>query len=533
MAILSSGSHAILRVHELKELFYNSAADDVQDTKPDDETENYKEGHLDDSDTEESSGDSRASEKTESSNDRVTSVRRRVQFITSVAAVGGFLSGYNTGVISGAMLLVQRNFDLSRRQVENTVASTVLAAFLASLVGGTLHQRIGRRGTLMTAASIFVVGALLLMFTQNFIMLLIGQMCMGTGVGLESLSSPLYVSEISKPSIRAKFVSMYAMLLCFGQVFAGVIAGVFSGRQNGWRFMYGCSIFPAICMLVGYWFLPETPVQLFTCGKDDEAKNVLTSVRETDDEVESEMREIKSSLRCTENSLANVSTNQCNENVPVGADENPHTSKTLFERLKHLIMDAPTRRALMVGCSLMVLQQICGPNAVLYYSASIYQMAQFDESTSIWLAALTSASQIIGLVLSVALVDKAGRRTLTLTSLTLVSISSLGLGFSFYLAKIASGTVDLTLSDDMCSFQKSLVWSGTTSHCYDCVQIPGCGYCGGACVSQSVLGLEIDTCPAGSEWINEGCSNPFGWLSVLFMLLFLLFFGVGMGGKFI
>ena len=154
-----------------------------------------------------------------------------------------------------------------------------------------------------------------------------------------------------------------------------------------------------------------------------------------------------------------------------------------------------------------------------------------SETRSIWLAAFTMLAQIVGVVLSVLYVEKAGRRVLVLGSLVLISFCMLGLGGSFYLARVGSSPVNLNspLLDPDCASQPALVWDGITSYCYDCIQIDGCGFCGGACVQGTMFGPE-DSCPVDSVYVKAACKNPYGWMPVVFMILFLIAYGGGMAG---
>lgn len=169
----------------------------------------------------------------------------------------------------------------------------------------------------------------------------------------------------------------------------------------------------------------------------------------------------------------------------------------------------------------------------MYYAASIYEMSEFDEITSVWLSGFTALAQVLGIALSIYFVDKTGRRTLVLTSLALVTISLIGLGFSFYLARVTSEKV--TYGEEsrtkMCMSQPAIVWDGYTAYCYDCAQIDGCGFCGGLCTRGTEQGpFDSKVCPVGVDWTYHNCSNRYGWLSVFFMVAYLLSFGIGMGG---
>ena len=166
----------------------------------------------------------------------------------------------------------------------------------------------------------------------------------------------------------------------------------------------------------------------------------------------------------------------------------------------------------------------------MYYAGSIYEMSEFDEVTSVWLSGFTALAQVAGIAVSIYLVDRRGRRTLVLSSLVAVTLSLLGLGLSFYLARISSEPVTKALGQ--CESQPAHVWSGITRYCYDCTSMDGCGFCGGMCVpgSSDEGPFDANMCPVLEDWTYGACSNPYGWLSVFFMVCYLFSFGIGMGG---
>lgn len=268
--------------------------------------------------------------------------------------------------------------------------------------------------------------------------------------------------------------------------------------------MFGMATIPGIVMLLGFLKLPESPAWLISAGREGEATAILECIRDCDNEVEDECEEIRESIR----------------------------SHSAQSDIWTLLRNRGTRNALLLGCSLMVMQQACGANVVMYYSATIYRMSGFDELTSIWLAAFTALAQLLGLTLSVCFVEKVGRRPLLLFSFSAVSVCLVGLHMSFRFARTLSQEVDLDSSDTECQSQPALVWDGVSRYCYDCSQIEGCGFCGGACVRGGPLGpLDTNAC-AGEEWHYDVCDVPnfVSWMPAFFMVLYLVAFGIGAGG---
>jgi SP family myo-inositol transporter-like MFS transporter 13 len=450
----------------------------------------------------------------------------KMSFLTGMAAIGGFLFGYDTGVISGAMLPINRAFQLTDAQREVIVSSTVLSAFCASLVGGNLNRHYGRRGSILLAAAVFSVGSGILGFCWNYSSLVVGRIVVGIGIGIASLTTPLYIAEVAMPRLRGQLVTINALLVTFGQFIAGMVDGVFDKflPQTGWRWMLGLAMIPSLIMLFGFLNLPESPRWLAAHGCPELGLSVLKTMRESDEEAVAEWNDIiqslPSSLHRSDEGYGTTS---------VAPDVETMNHQSFWKRVKIMVSDPPTMRALRLGCGIMWLQQLSGINTVMYYAASIYAMSEFDELTSVWLAGFTALAQVVGIALSIVLVERAGRRPLVLTSLALVTLSLTGLGSSFYLSRVKSAPV--SQANGVCAQQFALVWSGITTYCYDCAEIPGCGYCEGICTEGNPLGpFSQQVCAADSEWVYRDCTNRFGKMSVFFMVAYLLAFGIGMGG---
>ncbi len=465
--------------------------------------------------------------------DHVEQVHRKMRFLTAMAALGGFLFGFDTGVISGALLPIRRAFHLTARQQEWVVSSTVLAALLSSFVlGGGLNAYWGRRPSILLAAAIFTLGSCLLMLASNYESLLVGRILVGIAVGIASLTTPLYIAEAAEPSLRGQLVTVNAFLITLGQFTAGMVDGLLVTTEDGWRYMLGLAAIPSLMLWAGFWYLPESPRWLILQGKTDEARIVLRSLRVTEQQIHEEVQEIINSLSQMSTRDAIVDHEGDSGAYGPGSSHRTLSASTQLGFVDHfaaMLRDRGARRSLILGCGLMLIQQFSGINMVMYYAATIYEMSQFDELTAVWLSGFTALAQVVGIGLSLYLVDRMGRRTLVLTSLALVAVCLFFLGLSFYLSRVLSEPV--LQAFDPCQSQSAMLWSGETKFCYDCTHIPGCGFCDGYCVQGSSTGpADLSQCPIGSEWVFGACTSPYGYMSVFAMVAYLLAFGIGMGG---
>jgi MFS family permease len=340
-----------------------------------------------------------------------------MQILTALAAIGGFLFGYDTGVISGAMPPITRTFDLTNVQQEVVVSSTVLAAFISSLVGGTMNKKYGRKFTILSASLIFTIGAFLMGMAWSYNTLVLGRIVIGGGIGLASLSTPIYLAEVASPTMRGTLVTVNGLLICFGQFSAGMIDGIFDeiSPTDGWRFMLGLAALPSLIMFLGFRYMPESPRWLVMEGRHEEALVVLQSIRESDHDANEELQEIINVCALMVGPVAVDGSNhsdansddlfeddlddlglelntptQANDfeelsidpplsdNRPIPSSSSSGTEPLFTDQVKEMLAHPPTLRALKLGCGIMILQQLSGINTVMYYAASIYQMSGFD-----------------------------------------------------------------------------------------------------------------------------------------------------------
>ncbi|KAL1526971.1 hypothetical protein AB1Y20_015660 [Prymnesium parvum] len=356
---------------------------------------------------------------------------RFLRFLVGVASLGGFLFGYDTGVVSGAMLVITDHFHFDKHEQEMLVSSTLGLAAVGAICSGPANSALGRRMLLIISCVIFTAGAILMAEANSFAVLLTGRMVVGLAIGTASSTVPQYIAELAPPARRGVLVSVNNAAIVIGQVVATLVDGALSGVHDGWRLMLGFGGIPSVAMLLGLLVLPESPRWLVSKGKHDLAKKVLARLRkgqvDAESAVQAEFDEIFASL-VTEGV------------IPAQGDPNrlQAASTTAINGFSwsRIASDAALavrelwgiRRQLRLGLFLMILQQVIGINTIMYYSADILQQACVaeDKTVIIWLTAPVASGQLVGCLVGMTLIDKYGRRPLVLGSLAGI-IAALGL----------------------------------------------------------------------------------------------------------
>ncbi|PVD24740.1 hypothetical protein C0Q70_15225 [Pomacea canaliculata] len=318
--------------------------------------------------------------------------------LTLFAALGGFLLGYDIGIVSGSMLYVQPHFDLDTAWTEAIVSGALGAAAVTALLGGWLADVIGRRYCLLGGSIVFSVGGIVMGVADMKEVLLVGRMVCGMGIGIASVVVPIYVAEASPAHQRGRLTLMWQILINFGVMVSSIIAGSFSYvHENGWRYMLGLSAVPGVVQFIGFLFMPESPRWLVDKGRLDQAREVLARIRGYDDVTE-EISDIQKSVE-----EARKLDLGCQQLVRIW-------------RTKHV------RRAVLVGMGLLFFQQWCGINTVIYYSGTVLKMAGFPAKSAVWLVVLPNALLFIAGFIAVFVVDRMGRRPLLIGSMIAVGL---------------------------------------------------------------------------------------------------------------
>ncbi|XP_069833354.1 proton myo-inositol cotransporter isoform X1 [Dendropsophus ebraccatus] len=444
-----------------------------------------------------------------------------VYVVSVFSALGGFLFGYDTGVVSGAMLLLKRDMNLSALWQELLVSSTVGAAALSALAGGVLNGMLGRRPCILLASLLFMAGAVVLAAAGGKETLLGGRVVVGLGIGIASMTVPVYIAEAAPPHLRGRLVTINTLFITGGQFFAAVVDGAFSYLpRDGWRYMLGLSAVPAILQFLGFLFLPESPRWLIQKGQTQKGRRVLSQIRGVQT-IDEEYDSIKNSI-----------------------DEEEKEAGAGGPVIYRMLIYPPTRRALIVGCGLQMFQQLAGINTVMYYSATILQMSGVDDDRlAIWLAAITAFTNFSFTLVGVWLVEKVGRRKLTLGSLTGTTLALVVLGLGFLLSAQVSPPVTFRPTDP--SSQNSTC--SKYSFCNGCMLDPNCGFCykingsnifDSSCIpvdpkstEQSAWGrcTNETKSKASTYWAYNYCPTPYSWTALIGLVLYLIFFAPGMG----
>lgn len=322
--------------------------------------------------------------------------------VVLIAAMGPFLFGYNTAVVSGAILFLGDSFTMTIFDKGMVVSIILLGAMLGAVSSGAMTDSLGRKWGLIINGAIFLIGGYWAYIAGSFGSLLLARFVMGIGVGITSQAVPLYLSEIAPIKNRGAFVSTFQLSITIGILVAFGIGYAFSDSRD-WRMMFVLSMIPAAIMFVGMFFMVESPSWLIGKGHHDKALHVLKRIR---DRVNWEEHE------------ADVKDQKKREKFHLSA-----------------LMKPLVKKALILGVLLSAFQQITGINTVIYYAPEILHLAGFASSTSALLATVgIGIVNVIVTVLAVWILDKVGRKPLLLIGVSGMVVCLAILGISFLTA---------------------------------------------------------------------------------------------------
>jgi len=330
-----------------------------------------------------------------------------VILVCLIAALAGLLFGYDTGVISGAIGPLEQRFALSPKGVGWAASCALVGCIFGAAFAGTISDRIGRKKVLIISAVLFLVSALGTALPRNLTEFIIFRFIGGLGVGAASLTSPMYIAEISPARIRGRMVSVNQFAIVSGFLvvyFANYFIAL--GReeawivQSGWRWMFGSESIPATLLLVLAFFVPESPRWLTKQDREEESLDILTKV-DGHKFAQQELLSIKDAI--------------AHESGSIGQ---------LFQPGMKIV--------LVIGIVLAILQQVTGINAVLYYAPEIFKNLGSKTQAALLQTVVVGAVNIGFTIIAIWMVDRLGRRPLMLIGATGMGLALLSLGLAFH-----------------------------------------------------------------------------------------------------
>jgi MFS transporter, SP family, galactose:H+ symporter len=322
-----------------------------------------------------------------------------IYVIAAIAAIAGFLFGFDEGVIAGALHLLRAQFTISPAAEGFMTAAVPLGAMVGAIAAGPLAEPYGRRVLLLIAAAMFVIGALLAAVATAIWMLTLARLILGVAIGVAGMMAPLYISESAPAERRGLLVSLYQLAITLGILGAYLVDYVL----DEWRWMFAAGIIPGVALGVGIYFLSDTPRWLVSRKRTAEAKAAVARIRElpeSDPAVSREIADISSAVEAGHGRWSDLFT-------------------------------AAVRPALIVAMGLFFLQQLSGINAVIYYAPTVFGVAGFSSTATqvlatVGLGIVNVAATLVGM----ALIDRIGRRRLLLLGFagTTISLGMIALG---------------------------------------------------------------------------------------------------------
>eukprot|EP00210_Caulerpa_lentillifera_P001632 g1570.t1 len=401
----------------------------------------------------------------------------------------------------------QSNRHLQHFLEEIIVSSAILGAAFGAAIGGWLSDKIGRRTALLIGDGLFCTGAILMATATTVTALIIGRIIVGLGVGLASVTVPVYIAECSSVSLRASLITVNVLMITSGQLVSYIVNYFFTFVPGTWRWMLGVAGVPALFQFLVLCFLPESPRWLFLKEKRQKALKVLKLLMPPD-EINDVEDELKEQL------------------------ENPCPEQNIF---KVACQRPEVRFQLSIGIGLQVIQQLCGINTVMYYTPSILEIAGFvDKQQALLFSIFPALVNALGTLVGMWCIDRYGRRKLLLSSLTAV-LGALLLGaYAFHLSDVSTASViKIPSIPDHASCP--------AINCHDCLNTGinevSCSFCAslhnlttfkGVCVHSKQT---EEFCPASENFtvFNSGCPSPYQGWTLTFLMLYLIAFAPGMG----
>ncbi len=325
---------------------------------------------------------------------------RFVLRLALVAALGGFLFGYDTGVISGALPFIDKDLGGGEFNEQAFVGSLLIGAVVGAILSGFSADAFSRRRTKIISGCIYVIGALASAFSQTAPELIAARFVLGISVGTASFVSPMYISELAPKRIRGGVTSFNQLMIVSGIMAAYLVNWALKDATDNWRWMLGLGALPGLALAIGMYFQPFSPRWLVEQDREQEARDVLCRARTSDEEADEELEEIKEAAK-----------------EAGGFRE---------------VWRPQVRPLVAVGLALAIAQQFIGVNTVIYYAPTILKFTGLSTNSAITQALSVGITNVIFTIVAIVLLDRVGRRLLLIvgTAGCILSLALLGVFFS-------------------------------------------------------------------------------------------------------
>lgn len=324
--------------------------------------------------------------------------------IAVVASLGGLLSGFDTGVVSGALLFINETWTISPFEQGWIVSAAIVGAVIGAAMNGSLSDIYGRKKIIVATGVIFALGSLMCAYATTPYWLIAARVVIGLAVGMVNFVVPLYLSEIAPQKIRGMLVSLFQLAITAGILFSYLINRVFANAEYNWRWMLGAGLVPAVILLVGITFLGDTPRWLISKKRDDEARKIFLKINPEDD-AEAHIKEVRATIQ----------------------GNNPSKKQKVFQ--KWMLMPV------FVGVGMMFMQICTGINTIIFYTTTIFKIAGFaDNISAIYATIGIGAVNFMMTFVAIFFTDRWGRKPLLYIGLWGVLIALLALGGAFHFA---------------------------------------------------------------------------------------------------
>ncbi|MBO9634281.1 MAG: sugar porter family MFS transporter [Chitinophagaceae bacterium] len=327
---------------------------------------------------------------------------------TYVAAVGGLLFGYDTAVVAGAIGFIQQKYSLSPAMMGWVASCALVGCVIGAMFAGSLSDRIGRKKVLMISAIAFAISSLGIMLPIGLNWFIVFRLIGGIGIGIASMLSPLYISEIAPANIRGRLISIYQMGIVLGILLIYFVNAWIAGMhddswniESGWRWMFGSGLLPSVLFILLLLNVPESPRWLAQQNRLDEAEDVLSKVNGKE-KAKEELQSIRASMK--EDTEASFG----------------------------ILMQPGLRYVLLIGIILAILSQVTGINAIMYYAPEIFKSSGDGTSSALMQTVLVGVINTLFTIVAIKYVDKWGRKTLLLIGAAGMTICLALVGAAFH-----------------------------------------------------------------------------------------------------